>query len=239
MKLQPLLLTWRCGHRAHAHLPAEPREPGRQGAFALSYYRNTRPQPNRRQFQTGNSPSTYGAVVGTLEVSTERPIQGRNGDHLQFYLKTQDGGFYQADVNTRSRDGSDIGVYIAEESLPPATDATPGNPFGPEQLGFDDSAQLSYQKIGLTDQDFVALDYTRIESQLRADLGVAEFVMAYGMAFDDGGPDGKGIHDVHYNPTASGAPDQDGALALYTLDAQTKAPKRVWYFFKFRDDNIP
>ncbi|MBW4023226.1 MAG: YukJ family protein [Proteobacteria bacterium] len=205
----------------------------------MSYYRNTRPQLNRGQFISGNSPLTYGAIIGTLEVSTERPIQGRNGDHLQFYLKTQDNRYYQADVNTRSRDGSDIGVYIAEEPLPPATDATPTNPFGPEHLGFDGHALLSYRKIGLTDQDFVALDYTRIEGQLEADLGAARFVMAYGMAFDDGGPNGKGIHEVHFNPSAPGAPDQDGALALYTLDAQTMAPKRVWYFFKFRDDNIP
>ena len=203
----------------------------------MSYYRDVRPRPDRRQFTSGNSPLTYGAVVGTLDKSTEKPIQGRNGDHLQFYLGTQNGQSYQVDVNTASRDGTDVGVYIAEEPLSVAEDASDGNPFGLEHFGFDDSAALSYRTIGLNDAEFVALSYIRIENQLEADLGTAQFVAAYGMMFDDGGPNGKGIHDIHYNPTAKGAPDQDGALALYTLDAQGK-PKRIWYFFKFQNDSI-
>jgi hypothetical protein len=176
--------------------------------------------------------------VGKLAAQSDRPIQGRNGDHLQFYLDTQDGNFYQVDVNTQSRDGSEVQIYIAEEPIPSAQDASSDNPFGSEAFGPDENAALSYKAIGLSNGDFVALSYIRIESQLEADLGTASFVTAYGMMFDDGGPDGRGIHDIHYNPTARGAPNQDGALALYSQDATTKALKRTWYFFKFNDETI-
>jgi hypothetical protein len=202
----------------------------------MSYYRKPTPDWNiRHKFQSGNSPLTYGAVVGTVDTRSDRAIQGRNGDHLQFYLNTAQGESYQVDVNTQSRDGSDIGVYIAEELLEPAADATTDNPFGAEVFGANTTAQLSYRKLGLADGDFDQLSYIRIENQLAADLAGTRFVTAYGMMFDDGGPHGKGVHDIHYNLNAS---DQDGALALYKLDADTQKPKRIWYFFKFQDETI-
>jgi hypothetical protein len=205
----------------------------------MSYYsKNRHLQHISGGFHSGNSTLTYGAVVGTYQNTTDRPIQGRNGDHLQFYLSVAQGEFYQVDVNTQSRDGSEVGVYIAEEALQPTEDAGTGDPFGTPTLGVDASAALSYKAMGLTNANFVLLPYTRIESQLEADLAAAKFVSAYGMMFDDGGANGKGIHEIHFNPTAPGAPDQDGALALYSVDSGTKALKRTWYFFKFQGDRI-
>jgi len=202
----------------------------------MSYYSNHRHISNiSDRFRSGNSELAYGAVVGAVEISTERPIQGRNGDHLQFYISVSADAAYQVDVNTQSRDSSEIGVYIAEEKLDPIS---PDAPFGAENFGVDRSAELNYRAIGLTDDDFAPLPYTRIENQLKADLGTAKFVTAYGMTFDDGGADGKGVHEIHFNPTAPAAPNQDGALALYTLDAATGKPKRIWYFFEFQEDRI-
>ncbi|GAB0112920.1 hypothetical protein [Acidisoma sp. C75] len=70
---------------------------------------------------------------------------------------------------------------------------------------------------------------------MAADLDGTRFVMAFGMMFDDGGPQGKGVHDIHFN---SGREGEDGALLLYKLDAATGKPKRIWYFFKFQDERL-
>jgi hypothetical protein len=210
-----------------------------EGRSIMSYYRANRHLSNvRSKFGSGNSPLTYGAVVGKFETGREQPIQGRNGDHLQFYLSIGDGGSYQIDVNTQSRDGSEIGVYIAEETLAPLANARPDEPFGAPSFGVDSEAALSYKAIGLTNGDFELLPYTRIEEQLTADIEAAQFVAAYGMMFDDGGANGKGLHETHFNPHAPGAPNQDGGLALYTLESATNRPKRIWYFFKFANYSI-
>jgi hypothetical protein len=205
----------------------------------MSYYNQHQHLENiRGRFRSGNSAQSYGAVVGTPQLSQERSLEnGPSGDHLQFYLDAGAAGSFQVDVNTQSRDGSEIGIYIAEETLAPAADATDDNPFGAEALGPVQNAALSYEQMGLANRDFTQLSDARIEDQLRADLGTARFVAAYGMMFNDGGANGKGIHETHFNPTAP-APDQDGALALYTFDTDGKTPKRVWYFFKFQTDAI-
>jgi hypothetical protein len=175
--------------------------------------------------RSGGAVDSYGAVVGKIEVSTERPIQGRNGDHLQFYLNVGGNAAYQVDVNTQSRDGSQIGLYIAEEDFDIPDDM---------QLGRSSDAALSYGKIGLTNENFKATDYTRIQAQLQADLDRAQLVVAYGQSFQDPGPNGSGIHETHY----TGRPNQDGALALYIADTPGAQAKRVWYFFKFGTDSI-
>lgn len=185
------------------------------------YHQHVSPKPLRQ----GGSPERFGAVVGKIEVSTERPIQGRNGDHLQFYLNVGGSSAYQVDVNTQSRDGSQIGLYIAQEDFDVPEDL---------QLGADSQAALSYAGIGLTDSNFVGTDYTRIENQLRADLARAQLIVAYGQTFQDPGPNGSGIHETHF----TGRPNQDGALALYVANAPGGQARRVWYFFKFETDSI-
>lgn len=187
----------------------------------MSHHQHTSPMALRQ----GGSAQSYGAIVGKVEITTERPIQGRNGDHLQFYLNVGGSSAYQVDVNTQSRDGSQIGLYIAEEDFDIPEDLV---------LGPDAAAALSYHGIGLTDDKFANTDYTRVESQLEADLGRAQLVVAYGLTFQDPGPNGAGIHETHY----TGRPNQDGALALYIADQAGGQAKRVWYFFKFQTDRI-
>ena len=172
-----------------------------------------------------SSPQRYGAVVGTVEISTERPIQGRNGDHLQFYLNIGGTTAVQVDVNTQSRDGSQIGVYRADENFDVPED---------KQIGLDTFVELSYQAIGLKDSDFTNTDYTRIESMVSADLQLAELVIAYGLTFKDPGPNGAGIHETHF----TNQPGKDGALALYMPASDGGQAKRLWYFFKFQTDSI-
>lgn len=199
----------------------------------MSYYRDHQHTTSARsRYHSGSATQSYGAIVGTVETNTEKPITGQHGDHLQFYVDIGGSARYQVDVNTQSMDGSAIGVYIAVENLTP----DPQNPpFGHPSYGVEPSAQLSYAGLGLTDADFVPMSYSRIDSQLEAALNASTFVAIYGMMFDDGGADGKGIHETHY----TGKPNQDGALAIYAVDATSNHPIRTWFFFKFQEDHIP
>jgi hypothetical protein len=195
----------------------------------MSHHRDHHHTTNvRSTFHEGKSPESFAAVAGTVEKNSERPITGHSGDHLQFYVDVGGGAKYQVDVNTRSKDGSDIEVYIADEGN------NPNDPFSAQDPGVFTDAQVSYKAMGLTDSDFAPITYFRMDGQLSAALNAAEFVVVYGMTFDDGGPNGKGVHEVHYN----GGSNHDGAVLVYSTDAGTSQPKRTWFFFKFNDENI-
>lgn len=188
----------------------------------------------RAQFRAGQSPQYYAAVVGTLVKDSEQPVFGRNGDHLQFYVDIGGGNRFQVDVNTQSRDGSEIEVYVASQDVNPSG-TNPTQPFGAPAYGVFTDAQLSYGAMGLNDNDFDQIPYFRFDNLLQAKLEAAAFVSIYGMAFDDGGPTGKGIHEIHYNP---GETDQDGAVLIYSTDPSTGNPLRTWFFCKFAEDNL-
>lgn len=173
--------------------------------------------------------TTYGTVVGTVETSTEHPITGRSGSHLQFAVNVGSAA-YQVDTNVQSEDGSEVGVYISDEALEPATT---NPPFGPEAYGFFPNASLSYKGMGLTDAEFQPATAVRLESQLEAALNASAFVKVYGFGFDDGGPNGKGIHENHFNPQD---PGQDGGIAVYMV--VNGNPVCRWFFFKFDTDHI-
>jgi hypothetical protein len=201
----------------------------------MSYYHDHNHAADvRAQFSAGKSPESYAAVVGTVEQSSEQPITGRSGDHLQFYVDVGGGARYQVDVNTLSSDGSAVEVYIADQGVNPSG-TNPVEPFGAPAYGVFPNAQLSYAAMGLNDGDFAPLSYERIDGQLRAALNAAHFVSVYGMTFDDGGPDGKGIHETHFNP---GEANQDGAILIYSVDSGTGNPKRTWFFFKFQNERL-
>jgi len=188
---------------------------------------------DRRQLTPAATPERYAAVVGTVEISTEHEIVGRNGEHLQFYVDIGNGVRYQVDVNIQSSDGQPIEMYLGAEHLDPVG-ATPDEPFGAPQYGAFSAAALSYARIGLTDAMFAPVDAVRIQQQLEAAFAQSTFVAIYGMVFDDGGPNGKGIHETHFN---AGRANEDGALAVYGPDAAGK-PQRKWFFFKFAEDRI-
>jgi hypothetical protein len=189
----------------------------------------------RAQLRDGRSPESYAAVVGTVEQSSEHPITGRNGDHLQFYIDVGGGARYQVDFNSQPHTAYEIGVYVADQDIPP-DDVNPDEPFGAPAYGVFPSAKLSYEAIGLNDGDFEPLNYYRIDGQLDAALNSAHHVSIYGLTFDDGGSDGKGVHQTHFN---KGDANEDGALLIYWVDSSTGKPKRTWFFFKFQDDAIP
>jgi hypothetical protein len=202
----------------------------------VSYHHDHKHTANvRAQFRAGRSPESYAAIVGTVEQNSEEPLTGRSGDHLQFCINVGGGKRYQVDVNTQSGDGTPIMVYIADQDTNPSG-MNPDEPFGAPAYGVFPDAQLSYESMGLNDNDFYPLSYYRIDGQLGTALTTAYFVSVYGMTFDDGGPDGKGIHQTHYN---KGGRNQDGAVLIYSVDAGTGNPKRTWYFFKFSDDSLP
>lgn len=177
--------------------------------------------PEKKAFRNVAT-STYGVIVGQVDTTTEKPITGRNGAHLQFYLVNDQGQRYQVDVNTQSRDGTTVLSYIAE--LPAS-----GAP-----AGANTDAALSYRGMGLTNDSFAPVTDTRIDSLLKAALAQAESVAAYGFCFDDGGPNGKGVHDTHLNP---GKPNQDGAVAVY-LVGDNNEPVVRWFFFMFENETV-
>jgi hypothetical protein len=200
----------------------------------MSYYRDHHhTSPPSSGYRSGTSPATYGSVVGTVEQNTEKPITGRSGDHLQFEVNIGAGTSYQVDINTQSEDGTSIELYLAIEDLTP-TGPNPAEPFGSPTYGVFTDVQLSYQGLGLTDAEFEAVTYSRLDSQLEAALNGSTFVALYGQIFDDGGPNGKGIHETHY----TGHPNQDGAIAVYGLDPAKQTPIRTWFYFKFEQDKI-
>jgi len=179
----------------------------------------------------GSTPQSYGAVVGTVEVSTEHQIVGQSGTHLQFYIRVSPTVQYQVDVNVQSSDGTEVMMFIGEEPLTPQKGATQ---FGDPAYGVYADAELSYAGMGLQNSQFVSTPDTRVEQQLEAALNAATFVAAFGMMFDDGGSNGKGIHEIHFDPPG---PNQDGALAIYTVSGGG-TPIRKWFFFKFDDQSI-
>lgn len=200
----------------------------------MSYHHDHNHTTNMRaQFRAGQSTESFAAVVGTIDPDSEKSITGHSGDHLQFYINAGGGTRYQVDVNTQSSDRSPIEVYIADQSVNPSG-TNPDEPFGAPAYGVFPNASVSYESIGLTDKDFAPLSYYRIDGQLTSALQSAHFVAVYGLTFDDGGPDGKGIHETHF----SGRPNQDGALAVYSVDSASGSPVRTWFFFKFQNQNI-
>jgi len=179
------------------------------------------------------TPERFAAIVGTVVVSTEHEIVGRNGEHLQFYVDIGNGVRYQVDVNIQSSDGRPIEMYVGAENVDPVG-VTPNEPFGAPQYGVFSNAALSYAGIGLADAMFSSVSAVRIQQQLEAAFAQSSFVAIYGLVFDDGGPNGKGIHETHLNVTRS---NQDGALAVYAKDVGGQ-PQRKWFFFKFLEDHI-
>ena len=180
-----------------------------------------------------SNPVKYAAVVGTVEPTTVKQISGQNGLHLQFEIKVNDTIQYQADLNVQSSDGSEVMVDSGDETLTVQAGSTS---FGDPAYGVYTNAQLSYPKVGLTEGDFTGTPASRIENQLKTAFAGSTFVAVFGQTFDDGGPNGKGIHDIHFYP---GLANQDGALAVYTAGANGAAPTRTWFFFKFNDQTIP
>jgi hypothetical protein len=185
----------------------------------------------KREFKRVNTDTKFAAVVGTVDTSAEKIIDGRSGEHLQFEVIIDGSTRFQVDVNTQSKDGSSVFVCIADETVEAKGELGPGQ-FGvfpaPE-------AQLSYAKLGLQDSQFSQVSSGRIEAQLEAALGQSVSVALYGFTFDDGGSDGKGIHETHFN----GQNDQDGAVAVYLQpdDGETQVTRR-WFFFKFSGQKI-
>jgi hypothetical protein len=200
-----------------------------------SYFRDhVHTQPPAQAFRSGLAPESYASVTGVVDKTSEHPITGHSGDHLQFYVGIGGGARYQIDVNTQSENGSAIEVYVADEALQPAAGGAADQPFGPPAYGVSNDAQLSYAGLGLQDTQFQPVGAARIEARLEQALNQSAFVAAYGMVFNDGGPSGMGAHEIHY----TGKPNQDGALAVYIQDPSTGAPKRTWFFFKFDNDRI-
>ncbi|GGA16921.1 DUF2278 family protein [Dyella nitratireducens] len=185
------------------------------------------------QLQPGKSPELYAAVVGTIVQDSEKPITGRSGDHLQFYLDIGNGLRYQVDVNTQSVDGSAVDVYIADQDLGNSA-ANTTDPFGPPAYGVFPNAQLSYQAMGLSDANFAPVTYFRLDGQLKAALSTSTFVTVYGLTFEDG-DNVRGVHETHFN---EGKTNQDGAVVVYWTDSSTGNPKRTWFFFKFNNQHI-
>jgi deoxyribonuclease-2 len=220
------------GTLRQAALPALAPAPSRAAVVSLQQsrmplVRHAHSQP--KNLQTVGK-TTYGSILGTIDKTTEKQISGQSGLHWQFYVQMYGTTRYQVDTNVQSKDGSEVGVYVADELLP-AVSTQP--PFGPVMLGVFPNASLSYAGLGVTDDEFVPISQSRLESQLESALNQSYYVEVYGFYFNDG-TDEKGIHDNHYN---AGKPNQDGGIAVYLINSKGQ-PVRRWFFFKFQEDHI-
>eukprot|EP01040_Poterioochromonas_malhamensis_P008585 gene8585-9289_t len=171
--------------------------------------------------------SQYGVIVGKVVRSSEHSvagITGRSGDHLQFNLDIGNDQFFQVSVNVRSRHGTNIEVFIADEDHDSCT---------PPKFGQYRDAKLSYSGLGLTDGLFRQISEKWITSKLEAELNASEYVEVYGTMFKDGRL--NGIHNVHF----TGLPDQDGAIAIYgEVPEDCSKTIRTWVFLKFSEQSI-
>ena len=199
----------------------------------MPHYYTDHTHIERRTFHAVRPRESFAAVVGTVETQTEREIVGRSGEHLQFYLDVHAGIQYQVDVNIQSSDGTPIEVFVGGEDLDPQG-TNPDEPLGAPAYGVFANASLSYAGLGLNDGQFSPVSASRIQSSLEAALSQSEFVVIYGLVFDDGGSDGKGIHETHFDPRRE---NEHGAVVVYSLDPNNK-PSRTWFFFKFASDRI-
>ena len=73
---------------------------------------------------------------------------------------------------------------------------------------------------------------------MNAALSEADALSVYGVTFDDGEANGKGVHDIHMD-TSTKADNQDGALVVYAADADGKVSQRTRYFLKFDNQDLP
>lgn len=165
--------------------------------------------------------SSFSVVCGRVLHASEQTVSGRNGDHLQFFLDIGGEKRYQVDINVRSKYGTNIEVYFADEELP-----------GPFEFQYGEfPAEVSYYKLGLKDEQFSQVGERWITNKLEAELNNAKFVEIFGTTFANGRL--NGVHDVHY----TGIPHRDGAIAIYP-----KRPEdgymRTWVFFKFAEQVI-
>jgi hypothetical protein len=201
------------------------------------HYTHKHTQDVQANLRPAMAPEQYAAVVGTPVKGDTKPITGHSGDHLQFYIDAGDAGRYQVDVNTQSQNGTAVQVYVAVEPAATAGGDGTGASALPA-LGVFTDAALSYRAMGLTAADFAPMAYYRIDALLNAALSEASVICAYGATFDDGGAEGKGVHDIHMD-TSTTRQNQDGALVVYAADADGQVSQRTWYFFKFDDQSLP
>ena len=120
--------------------------------------------------------SSFSVVCGRVLHASEQTVSGRNGDHLQFFLDIGGEKRYQIDINVRSKYGTNIEVYFADEELP-----------GPFEFQYGEfPAEVSYYKLGLKDEQFSQVGERWITNKLEAELNNAKFVEIFGTTFANG-----------------------------------------------------
>ena len=174
--------------------------------------------------------NVYGAMVGTID----GPLGAGNANHVKIPIRVATGpytGRYQLAFNTESTDQSQVQYCIRDEAITLAD--VPG-------VGFTDDASLSYAAIGLGQKDFTTVANGKLRTIVVDSAQGSDLIAAYGYTYSNG----TGMHDLHDNngePKGSGHsnhPNQDGALALYTLDRAGRNTRR-WIFIKFQTQSLP
>jgi hypothetical protein len=190
---------------------------------------------------------TFGKLVAQFQFASHIPLAGgKNSDrHIYLALRVPNGefaGLYEAAVNIRSDDGTEVTFADRLENL---------NTADIPQPGFQNGVKLAYgagpnddgvDYLGLTDSDFQQIENDELYDKISKLTAGCDMIAVYGVTYS---PVGNGIHDVHMNSgTQAGdkqarddRKQQDGAIAFY-FDLGGGKAFAHWILVKFTTQHV-
>jgi hypothetical protein len=197
---------------------------------------------------SGHLPTkTFGRLVAEFQFASHVPLAGGHdtGRHIYLALRVADGplaGLYEAAVNIRSDQGTEVQFTEKLENLNAADMPKPGFQAG-VKLAYGtgpDGDGVDY--LGLSDGDFQGIQNDALYDKISKLTQGCDRVAVYGITYS---PVGNGIHDVHMNsgtepddPHAQDDRDhEDGAIAFYFNLGNGKAFAH-WVFVKFASQSV-
>ena len=195
----------------------------------------------------GNLPTkTFGRLVAEFQFASHVPLAGGHdtGRHIYLALRVTAGqfaGLYEAAVNIRSDEGTEVQFAERLENLNAADLPKPGFQSG-VKLAYGTGQEEGVDFMGLADGDFQEIEHDELYDKISKLTEGSNVVAVHGVTYD---PDGNGIHDVHMNSgTTSGdthAGDdrdrEDGAIAFY-FDLGNGKAFAHWVFIKFASQSV-
>ena len=103
------------------------------------------------------------------------------------------------------------------------------------------SQGLSYEDLGLLQQDFRSATGRSLSDELKSLAIRSDRIQVFGFAHMTG----DGIHDIHQNSGEGehsarlNRPGQDGALVFYNSARPGVPAHRIWWCLKFERQNLP
>ena len=196
----------------------------------------------------GKLPShAFGRLVARFQFASHVPLAGGHdtGRHIYLALRVPDGpvaGLYEAAVNIRSDEGTEVTFAERLENLDAAGMPQPGFQAGVKLAYGTGPADDNVDYLGLSDGEFQGIKNDELYDKISKLTEGCNKVAVYGVTYS---PVGSGIHDVHMNsgtdPADGHARDdrdrEDGAIAFY-FDLGNGKAFAHWVFVKFTSQTV-